>query len=204
MREGETNMKIMNWKQALCILGVCILGATIPVLGACAKSGNDGSIQVYVTDAPPVGVTAVLITAGKVEAHKSGDSDDKWVTLLTNPPVFDLVKSSGVNYLLGTSDLAAGNYTQVRLEITDCTVTIAGEQVKATVPSGELKLVGNITIEAGKRTSVILDFDGEKSVVLEGQGKVTLKPVVQLTVSAPVAESTIAVATTAVTTNSAS
>ena len=189
-----------NWKRALCILGLVILAAGVPALGACSKSASDGAVRVYVTDAPPVGVTAALITVSKVEAHKSGAAVDAWVTLLTNPPVFDLVKSSGTNYLLGTSDLAAGTYTQIRLEIADCTVTIGGVQVKATVPSGELKLVGNITIEAGKQTSVTLDFDGEQSVVLEGQGAVSLKPVVQLTVGAPVA---ITTATTTTTTASA-
>ncbi|RJO61368.1 MAG: DUF4382 domain-containing protein [Dehalococcoidia bacterium] len=180
-------MKISNLRKGIFILGLVILSITIPLFGACAKSEKTGTIQVYVTDAPPVGVTAVLIKVSKVEVHKSGEADDQWVTVLTNPQVFDLVQVSGVNHLLGTSDLAAGNYTQVRLEIVDVTVTIAGVQVKAIVPSGELKLVGNIVIEAGKQTSVILDFDGEKSVVLEGQDKVSLKPVVKLIVGTPVA-----------------
>jgi hypothetical protein len=163
------------------------------LFGACAGSataGNgtgNGTMQVYVTDAPPVGVTAVEIRVSSVEVHKSGAADGQWVTILTNPPVFDLVKVSGVNKLLGTSDIAAGKYTQVRMNITDVTVTIAGAQVKATVPSGEIKLVGNIVIEAGKQTAVSLDFDGEKSVVLEGQNKVSLKPVIKLTVADPVA-----------------
>jgi putative lipoprotein len=114
-----------------------------------------------------------------------GAADDQWVSLLKDPPVFDLVKATGVNVLLGTSDVAAGNYTQVRLDITDVTVTLNGTRVKATVPSDKLKLVGEITVEAGKKTSISLDFDAEKSIVMEGQGKVSLKPVVKLIVAKP-------------------
>ena len=169
------------------ILGLAILSMVALLFGACAKpaTAGTGNIRVYVTDAPPEGVTAVEVKASNVEVHKSGAADDQWVTVLSDPQVFDLVKAAGVNILLGTSNLAAGSYTQVRLDIIEVTVTMAGKQVKATVPSDKLKLVGNIVIEEGKQTSISLDFDGEKSIVLEGQDKVSLKPVVKLIVAKP-------------------
>ncbi|MDO8750494.1 MAG: DUF4382 domain-containing protein, partial [Dehalococcoidia bacterium] len=157
------------------ILGMVILSIVAMLLGACAgpTTAGKGTMQVYVTDAPPKGVTAIEIKASNVEAHMAGAADDQWVSLLKDPPVFDLVKATGVNVLLGTSDVAAGKYTQVRLDITDVTVTLNGKQVKATVPSDKLKLVGEITVEEGKKTSISLDFDAEKSIVLEGQDKVS-------------------------------
>lgn len=157
------------------------------LFGACAEpaTDNNGTIQVYVTDAPPKGVTAIEIEASNFEAHMSGTDDDQWVTLLADPPIFDLVKAIGVNFLLGTADIAAGKYTQVRLDITSVTVTLDGKQVQATVPGDKLKLVGVITIEEGKTTSISLDFDAEKSIVLAGQEKVSLKPVVKLVVAKP-------------------
>jgi predicted thioesterase len=172
-------------KRKFLILGIVILSMVIMLLGACAGTTAKGTMQVYVTDALPNGVTAVEIKASNIEAHMAGAADDQWVSLLKNPAVFDLVKVSGVNYLLGTSDVAAGKYTQIRLDITDVTVTLNGKQVKATVPSDKLKLVGDITVEEGKKTSISLDFDGEKSVVLESDGKVSLKPVVKLIVAKP-------------------
>ena len=174
-------------KKGKLILAMVILSVVAMLLGACAgpTTASKGTMQVYVTDAPPKGVTAIEIKASNVEAHMSGAADDQWVSLLKDPPVFDLVKATGVNVLLGTSDVAAGKYTQVRLDITDVTVTLNGKQVKATVPSDKLKLVGEITIEEGKKTSISLDFDAEKSIVLEGQDKVSLKPVVKLIVAKP-------------------
>jgi len=177
-------------KKGKFILGMVILTMVALLFGACAGPGapatvSKGTMQVYVTDAPPKGVTAIEIKASNVEAHMSGAADDQWVSLLKDPPVFDLVKATGVNVLLGTSDVAAGKYTQVRLDITDVTVTIEGKQVKATVPSDKLKLVGDIVVEEGKKTPISLDFDAEKSIVLEGKDKAALKPVVKLIVAKP-------------------
>ena len=170
--------------------GMVILSMIAMLLGACAgpaapTAAGKGTMQVYVTDAPPKGVTAVEIKASNVEAHMSGAADDQWVTVLKDPPVFDLVKAIGVNILLGTSDVAAGKYTQVRLDITAVTVTLEGKQVKAAVPGDKLKLVGEITVEEGKKTAISLDFDAEKSIVVQGQGNVSLKPVVKLIVAKP-------------------
>jgi putative lipoprotein len=174
-------------KRKFLVLGLVILSMVAMSLSACAgqTSAKTGTMQVYVTDAPPKGVTAIEIKASNVEAHLAGAADDQWVSLLKDPPTFDLVKATGVNVLLGTSDVAAGKYTQVRLDITDVTVTLNGTQVKATVPSDKLKLVGEITVEEGKQTPISLDFDAEKSIVLEGQNKVSLKPVVKLIVAKP-------------------
>ena len=156
-------------------------------------SGPKGSLQVYVTDALPKEVSAVEVKVKNIEVHKADASEDSWITVLKDPPAFDLVKIAGVNVLLGTSEIASGNYTQVRLDIAEVNVTVEGKQVKATVPSDKLKLVGTFSVEEGKKTSITIDFDGEKSVVLAGKDKVMLKPVVKLIVGKP--ESTPAAST---------
>ncbi len=176
-----------------------ILGMVAALLGACTSnatptnaptstttpSSAKGTVQVYVTDAPPKGVTAIEIRASNIEAHLTGAADDQWVSLLKDPPLFDLVKATGVNVLLGSSDIAVGNYTQVRLDIVNVTVTLDGQKVTATVPSDKLKLVGAIAVEQGKKTPISLDFDAEKSIVVAGKDKVSLKPVVKLLVARP-------------------
>jgi hypothetical protein len=65
-------------------------------------------------------------------------------------------------------------------------VTINGEKKIATVPSGKLKFVGNITITAGESTSISFDFDAAKSIIIKGNGDVSLKPVVKLIIGKPV------------------
>jgi len=174
-------------KRKSLVLGMVLLSMVAMLLGACAgpTAAKQGTMQVYVTDAPPKGVTAIEIKASNIEAHMAGAAEDQWVSLVKDPPVFDLVKATGVNVLLGTANVSAGKYTQVRLDITDVTVTVNGTQVKATVPSDKLRLVGEITIEEGKDTPISLDFDAEKSIVIAGQDSVSLKPVVKLVVAKP-------------------
>ncbi|MFH1087848.1 MAG: DUF4382 domain-containing protein [Chloroflexota bacterium] len=172
-------------------LAAAVLTLVVSLAGACAGPGpapstaKTGSLQLYVTDALPKEVTAVEIKATNIEVHQSGAADDKWISVLKDPPVFDLVKIAGVNVLLGTSELAAGSYTQVRLDIAEVTVTVDGKQVKATVPSDKLRLVGTFAVEEGKQTPITLDFDGERSVVLAGKETVQFKPTVKLLTGKP-------------------
>jgi hypothetical protein len=174
-------------KKTLLIPGLLILSLIAMLLGGCSQNttASTGTMQVYVTDAPPKDVTAIEIKASSVEAHKADADENTWVTLLNEPPIFDLVKAMGVNVLLGDTEVPVGKYTQIRLNIDEVTVTLNGQQVKAEVPSEKLKLVGQITVEEGKKTSISLDFDAEKSIIVSGADKVALKPVVKLIVAKP-------------------
>jgi hypothetical protein len=172
------------------IVAVLILSLLESCTGQTTRTGTtttpgQGKLQVYVTDAPAENITAIVIKAGSIEAHLAGDNTSGWITLLENPPAFDLLQVAGIQSLLGTANVTSGNYTQVRVAITEVTVTINGEQKKATVPSDKLKLVGNITVTAGAVTSISLDFDAAKSIVVKGNGEVSLKPVVKLLISKP-------------------
>jgi hypothetical protein len=181
-------------KNGLLVSAILVLSLVASLLGACTASSDPssntspsgmGKIQVYVTDAPSQNVTAIEIQASSIEAHLSSANESDWVTLVENPPVFDLMQVTGVNLLLGTANVTSGNYTQVRLGITSVTVTINGEKKSGTVPSDKLKLVGNFSVEAGLATSISLDFDAEKSIIVTGNGEVMLKPVIKLLVTKP-------------------
>jgi hypothetical protein len=187
-------------KKRFLTAGLVILTLSLLMLGACDKTttatgtttktntsyaAGQGRIQVYVTDAPAQGISSIVIQASSVEVHRAGDNEGEWITLLENPPSFDLFDVVGIQSLLGSANIASGEYTQVRMSITSVTVTIAGEESMAEVPSDKLKFVGNITVTEGKTTSVSIDFDAEKSIVVKGNGDVSLKPVVKLLISKP-------------------
>jgi hypothetical protein len=201
-------------KKGLLVTGLVILALTLSLLGACtgltttsdstttasttlntatgtttgttaAFAAGEGKIQVYVTDAPAENITAIVIQASSIEVHRAGDTEGEWITLLENPPSFDLLQVAGIQSLLGGANIASGNYTQVRLAITQVTVTINGEQKTANVPSDKLKFVGNITVTEGQTTSISFDFDADKSIIVKGNGDVSLKPVVKLLIGKP-------------------
>ncbi|MDO8750147.1 MAG: ice-binding family protein [Dehalococcoidia bacterium] len=150
-----------------------------------APTAQTGTVEVRVTDAPPEGVSKVLITASKIEAQRSGNAGEAgWSTIVETPPVFDLVAVTGLEAVLGSSALPEGSYTQVRLSITKIVVTVQGQDKVATVPSDKLRVVGNFQVAANLTTVLTLDFDADKSVVLAGD-KVQFLPVVKLLTRAP-------------------
>lgn len=156
-----------------------------------------GTLGVGLTDAPACGFDAVNITVNKVRVHQSGtasDTDSGWTDITLSPAkkINLLSLTNGVLESLGTTSLAAGRYTQVRLVLdpnanntTVNSVVPTGTTVEqpletpSAVQSG-IKLVSEFDVAAGQRTDLVLDFDACKSVVTRGNGKYALRPVVKV------------------------
>ncbi len=102
--------------------------------------------------------------------------------MVEGPVSFDLIAVTGIEEVLGSGALGPGEYTQVRLTITETTITVDGDQVEATVPSETLRIVRPFTIVAGETTIATLDFDAEESVVRQGNGGILIRPVIKLLV----------------------
>jgi len=166
-----------------------------------------GTVEVYVTDAPPdKEVTAVLLTVSSLEIHKAGaemeqeqsgsgnqtqeqeqeeENGGEWISIniSDNMSTFDLLKVKGIEEFFGSSEVAPGKYTQLRLIVDKAEVTTADNVTQeANVPSKELKIVRPFNVEDGEITSLLLDFDAEHSVVFTGSGKIQIKPVVKLSI----------------------
>lgn len=111
------------------------------------------------------------------------NEDNGWVSIEIpgGSKTFDLLKIKGIEDFLGSSPLAVGKYTQIRLTVDKVDVGLDGNPPKeATLPSGKLKFVHPFEIKSGATTVVVLDFDAEKSVTITGNDKVIVKPVVKL------------------------
>jgi len=176
------------------------------------ENGN-GTLQVMVTDAPPEKkITSVLVTVAQVQVHRALAEQEQeqdqqqgvtgnqtqeqeqetqqdggeWITIDISEDActFDLLLITGVEQFLGTSDVEAGKYTQIRLVLEDIKVGLDGEEEprQATVPSNELKLVHPFSVVEGETTVLVIDFDAEKMVNITGAGKIIVKPVVKLIV----------------------
>ena len=135
------------------------------------------TLQIAATDAPPIGVTKILITASNIEVQKAGA--EPWTVVVPGPVDFDLVEIQGIETTLGEAILEPGTYNQVRLVIEKAEVTVQGELLSAKVPSGRLKIVGGFTLDPGGTTIITLDSDAAKSVVIAGKN-VLIKPVIKM------------------------
>jgi hypothetical protein len=175
------------------------------ILSACGGGGGGtsgtGTLQMSLTDAPACGYDHVYVTISQLGVHQSGsasDSDAGWVEIPVTPQRIDLLSlQNGVMTTLGTTPLAAGKYTQMRLLLADNASASAGQPIPNAVvptggsetalktPSGQqtgLKMNVDIDIAADKLADFVIDFNACKSVVRAGaSGNILLKPVLAVT-----------------------
>jgi len=159
-----------------------------------------GTLQIMVTDAPPEEeVTSIMVTVESVEVHKaaaeqqqsatnSTDEEAGWLPLdiLAGNETFDLLQIQGIEEVLAVAELEPGNYTQIRMTISNVQVKLGdGDLQDVTLPSGKLKFIHPFDIVEGQTTALLFDFDAEKSVNVTGSGQIIVKPVVKLSMTTP-------------------
>ncbi len=125
------------------------------------------TLQISLTDAP-ANFDAVNITFSEISAHIDG----QWIIVRGEPMTVNLLEwNNGKSIVIGTAEVPAGHYTQIRLKIQDAEVVINGQTHPLEVPSGArsgLKLVHEFTINAGSTYELIVDFDAQRSIVTTG------------------------------------
>jgi len=136
-----------------------------------------GTLKVYVTDPPPPDMEEILVNIKSLEVHKAGGA---WTTIAEEPQEFDLKAIEEIQEYLASKDLEAGRYTQLRFDVDSVRVKAGGVYHDAKVPSEKIKLVGTFEVAANEDTEITLDFNGEKSVLVTGNGKYIFKPVIKL------------------------
>ncbi len=164
-----------------------------------SDNGQTGTMEVKMTDAP-ANYDAVVITINSVRVKKDEDDDDdtdgeenddgdddedeEWVTIMEETRQVDLLElTNGNEVTLGSEELEAGNYSQIRFILgDDNTVTVDGETYALTTPSAQqsgLKLNIDAEVEEGSSYTLLVDFDAARSIVETGNGMYILKPVLR-------------------------
>ncbi len=146
-----------------------------------------GILEIRVTDPPPADVKSAIIHLANIEVHRvsdnTTDNESGWVSVIGAPPSFDLMDVIGVEQFLGSVNITAGKFTQIRMDVIEVVgQTTDNVSYTAEVPSGKLRIVGPFEVGRGLTTVLTLDFDGEKSLILTGKDKALFKPVVKLLV----------------------
>jgi hypothetical protein len=206
--EGGRKMKrIISGVLALTLLtSLGLAGAScVPIVEA-----KTGTVEVRVTDdRPGYEIQQIEMSVLSVEIHKAEEEEEQhqnqgqnnqnqegdggWMTLdiLDDINPFILTDlQNGEEQTLALGQVDTGKYTQIRMEIDWVEVTYTylqdGETeettVEAKLPSGKLKFVRPFDVIEGVTTILLFDFNVDKSVVVTGQGKVIVKPVVKLSI----------------------
>lgn len=146
-------------------------------------------------DSPFSDAKALLVTFSEVNVHASGGD---WITVPfaggVSSRTCDLKKLQTAQDILGVGTLAAGHYTQLRLVVSSATIYLqnassgpacapsiaapSGTNAPVNIPSGEVKLNREFDLTSGGGTMILLDFDGDGSVRLTGNGRYMMTPVI--------------------------
>ena len=159
------------------------------------SNGGTGTMEVTMTDAP-ANYDSVQVTINEVRVRQENDSDseadetdgeseeDGWVTISDQQMTVNLLElTNGSQVSLGSQELEAGAYSQIRLVLGDeNTVTVDGETYPLQTPSAQqsgLKLNVDAEVEENTQYSLLIDFDAARSIVQQGNGDYLLKPVLR-------------------------
>jgi hypothetical protein len=159
---------------------------------SCTKNNNDApplsgetDLSVYLTDDPGEYDQVNLDIQG-MEVHYTDDTDDKWYTLKNfHNGVYDILRfTNGKDTLLANDRVSAKHINQIRLILGDNnTVVVDGTTYPLETPSGQesgVKLNVDATLTEGIKYEIWTDFDAQKSIVVTGNNKYILKPVVRV------------------------
>jgi hypothetical protein len=155
------------------------------LISSCAQKPT-GTLVMQITDAP-LNIERALVTISGVGVHLAAEGEKEnettetgWFTVVSEPKTFDLIAIKDVKELLGSTELNAGKYTQIRLNVDKSIITIDGKEYDLTIPSKAIKLIKPFTIEAGKTTTLTLDFDVKESVKSTGKDKYVMRPTIKV------------------------
>jgi uncharacterized protein DUF4382 len=146
-----------------------------------------GNLTILLTDAA-ANYDSVNITFAEVSAHL----DSTWLTIMTDTTTINLLDwSNGNAMVLGSEDVPAGKYTQIRIKIIDAEIGVDGQVFPLEVPSGAktgLKFGPQFTIKKGSTYELVIDFDASRSIVTMGPPHnphgYKLKPIIRVTSTA--------------------
>lgn len=145
------------------------------------KQAEEGRAVFSIADAAADmgSVTAIKMTVDEVSVHSAAEG---WTTVSSAQKTYDLLKlkAEGSQELLADISLKPGTYQQLRLHISKVVVADASGEHEATLPSGDLKIAGNLVIDAGSTSTATFDFMADESLHITGDGKYILAPVVEL------------------------
>ena len=139
-----------------------------------------GTLTVSITDAP-VDLSKLEVTIDNMEVQSQNNS---WINIPFTDGVqsvrVDLLSLQNISQDLSTTQLPAGNYTNIRLHVKDATATYKdGTTDNLNVPSDKIDIIIHFEIKENATTNVLIDMSADSAAISNSHN---LKPVLKATV----------------------
>jgi plastocyanin len=119
------------------------------------------------------------VKVGEEQGGENADSTGEWVTVMDTPARYNLLALTGIEELMSTVELEAGDYNLIRLYVSEVTVVYNGEEQEAKLPSGKIDINLAFTVNANSSHLVSMDFELDKSLHITGDGTIIMAPVIK-------------------------
>lgn len=168
-------------KKLAYILGIALV-VSLSLAGCKKEQEGTSQMKVKMVDAPG-DFQEVNIEVLGVEVHSNTQG---WVSLPTNQGVYDLLtlQDSVSAVLVNAGQFPSGQISQMRLILGSNNYVLVDDTIHPlSTPSAQqsgLKINLNYTFEPNEIYELLFDFDAQQSIVLQGNGGYTLKPVLKV------------------------
>jgi hypothetical protein len=110
------------------LLILAVLGTLIgfSVFSGCIHRGT-GQLVLKITDDPGLNITKAVVNISQVMVHRSAAVNNTtagWEMIVNESQTFDLISLQNVTDFFGSVNLSVGMYTQIRLMVESCVITI--------------------------------------------------------------------------------
>ncbi len=148
----------------------------------------DGELTLKITDAAVDSALAVWVKVNGVTL-KPEDGEQLYFDYSNPDPINLLALQLGkTEVLLQDVKVPAGKYNWIRLHVEtegvlDSYIVLSDGPHELAIPSGEqsgLQIIKNLEVQSNGDVNLVIDFDLRQSIVLEGNGSYSLKPVLRL------------------------
>jgi len=163
--------------------------------GTILASGSGRAVFGITDPAGSMGtITSVNVTVNSVSVHSATQG---WITASSTQQTVDLLELNASGRIMALADvnLTAGTYDQLRLDISKVLIMDANGTHEAKLPSGVLKIQGDLVVQANATASAVFDFAANESIHMTGNGKYIMAPVVHLQTRSNADVSTIGAST---------
>jgi len=167
---------------------VLLISSSMVIATGCKKEQGESRMTVKMVDAPG-DFQQVNVDVQQVQVHHDGMG---WVNLPTVAGVYDLLtlQNDVSATLVDVGTLPSGHINQFRLVLgANNTVMVDSVYYPLATPSAQqsgLKINLNADFVPDQLYQLIIDFDAQESIVIQGNGSYSLKPVIKVLAIQPV------------------
>jgi hypothetical protein len=162
-------------------------GQAIEVIAESAPKteGSGGAIQIRASEWQAPGLERLTIEIADLEVYRVDGRNKGWALVGPGSQKLDLVKVEGVQTFLGEAQVVAGSYIKLRFRIVGATAIVNGNEIQPRLPSDTVQINRPFSVEEGKTTVLVLEFDPRASMERGDSGRWIFDPKLRVLVDQP-------------------